>query len=47
MSFALLFPGQGGQHLAMLPRLIDDTRVQEACARRDVDEWRARLIDAD
>ena len=46
MSFALLFSGQGTQHPAMLPWLIDDARVQRTCARLGVDDWRSRLTDA-
>lgn len=48
MSVALLFPGQGTQHAAMLPWLdaADEARPVLACmARRLGADWRARLDD--
>lgn len=45
MSFALLFSGQGTQHSAMLPWLVDDARVRDTCTRLGVDDWRHALAD--
>lgn len=46
MSFALLFAGQGHQHAAMLPWLVDDERVAEMSRRLGVTAWRRSLDDA-
>ena len=45
MSFALLFSGQGHQHAAMLPWLVDDAIVRDMRARLGVDDWRRALAD--
>jgi len=45
MSFALLFSGQGNQHPAMLPWLVDDAIVRGMCAHLGVDDWRNSLAD--
>jgi [acyl-carrier-protein] S-malonyltransferase len=50
MSVALLFPGQGTQHEAMLPWLESSAAarpVLAALAREIGDDWRARLADAE
>ena len=49
MSVALLFPGQGTQHAAMLPWLDGCEAARPVLARMAVvlgDDWRARLDDA-
>jgi [acyl-carrier-protein] S-malonyltransferase len=49
MSIALLFPGQGTQHEAMLPWLeseVGATHALERLAEALGDDWRARLSDA-
>jgi len=48
MSVALLFPGQGTQHAAMLPWLDDCAQAAPVLARMAAtigDDWRARLDD--
>ncbi len=50
MSVALLFPGQGTQHAAMLPWLASEAAAQPVLARVASAlgaDWRARLADAD
>ena len=50
MSVALLFPGQGTQHAAMLPWLDGDDAarpVLASMARELGDDWRARVSDLD
>ena len=50
MSVALLFPGQGTQHAAMLPWLDGDEAARPvlACMARELgDRWRARVSDLD
>ena len=50
MSVALLFPGQGTQHVAMLPWLDDDEAARPVLARmaRELgDDWRAHTADPD
>ena len=50
MSVALLFPGQGTQHAAMLPWLAGDDAARPVLARmaRELgDDWRARVSDFD
>ena len=50
MTIALLFPGQGTQHAAMLSWLDEDEAAQPVLARmaRELgDDWRARLSDLD
>ncbi|MDP9901747.1 acyltransferase domain-containing protein [Variovorax ginsengisoli] len=43
MSFALLFSGQGNQHPAMLPWIVDDAMVNDMRARLGVADWRLAL----
>lgn len=45
MSFALLFSGQGTQHPAMLPWLVDDALVRNMCVQLGIDDWRRALAD--
>jgi [acyl-carrier-protein] S-malonyltransferase len=50
MSVALLFPGQGTQHAAMLPWLDGDDAARPVLARMAHelgDDWRARVSDLD
>ena len=50
MRYAVLFPGQGGQHAGMLPWLESEPAsapILAAMARRLGDDWRARLEDQD
>lgn len=47
MSFALLFSGQGTQHTAMLPWLVDDALVHKTRDALGVPDWRVALQDAD
>jgi len=49
MSVALLFPGQGTQHAAMLPWLDGCDAARPVLARMAAllgDDWRARIADA-
>ncbi len=45
MSFALVFSGQGTQHPAMLPWLVDDAIVRGMCRRLGTQHWRAAAAD--
>jgi [acyl-carrier-protein] S-malonyltransferase len=45
VSFAIVFTGQGTQHPAMLPWLVEDELVRSTCARLGVTDWRARMAD--
>jgi [acyl-carrier-protein] S-malonyltransferase len=45
MSYALVFPGQGMQHSAMLPWLAEDDTVRVTQQALGIDDWRGRLAD--
>ena len=45
MSFALVFPGQGNQHAAMLPWLAEDEVVRAMSSRLGTADWRAAASD--
>src|SRR5207237_5326425 len=45
MSFALVFSGQGTQHPAMLPWLVEDSMVRAMCTRLGTHDWRAAVAD--
>ena len=47
MGFAVVFSGQGMQHADMLPWLADDALVEQTRSELGIDDWRARLNDAD
>lgn len=47
MGYAIVFSGQGMQHAAMLPWLADDALVEQTQSELGIDDWRARLNDAD
>ena len=46
MSFAVVFSGQGMQHAAMLPWLVQDGLVERTCAQLGITDWRHQLENA-
>jgi len=46
MGYAVIFPGQGMQHAAMLPWLAQDDLVEQMQRDLGIDDWRTKLEDA-